>query len=105
LPGCSLWWRFSAASVNHGTASKDVYSERFLAGTCPVFGTYGAKDRANKGTGERLERILTAVGVDHSSRHTAMPATLSCTITTLPISLPWQTWSDEWVRVLRAIGD
>ena len=28
-------------------------------------GSYGAKDRVNRGTAERLERVLTAVGVDH----------------------------------------
>jgi carboxymethylenebutenolidase len=56
---------FSAASVNYGTATKDVYSEDVLTGACPVVGSYGAKDRANRGTAERLDRVLTAVGVDH----------------------------------------
>jgi carboxymethylenebutenolidase len=56
---------FSAASVNYGTASRDAYSESFLAGACPVVGSYGAKDRANRGAAERLDRSLTAVGVDH----------------------------------------
>lgn len=56
---------FSAASVNYGTAAKDVYSESFLDTSCPIVGSYGGKDRANRGTGERLERLLTAVGVDH----------------------------------------
>lgn len=56
---------FSAASVNYGTAGKDVYSESFLDGACPIVGSYGAKDRANRGTPERLDRVLTAVGVDH----------------------------------------
>ena len=56
---------FSAASVNYGTVTKDVYSEDVLTGACPIVGSYGAKDRANRGTGERLDRTLTAVGVDH----------------------------------------
>jgi carboxymethylenebutenolidase len=56
---------FSAASVNYGTATKDVYSQRFLDSACPIVGSYGAKDRANRGTAQRLEKILTAVGVDH----------------------------------------
>jgi len=56
---------FSAASVNYGTATKDVYSEDVLTGACPIVASYGAKDRANRGTGERLDRTLTAVGVDH----------------------------------------
>jgi carboxymethylenebutenolidase len=56
---------FSASSVNYGTAGKDVYSESFLTGACPIVGSYGAKDRVNRGAAERLERVLTAVGVDH----------------------------------------
>ena len=56
---------FSAASVNYGTAAKDVYTEAFMAGACPIVGSYGAKDRANRGTGQRLEQILTALGVEH----------------------------------------
>ena len=55
---------FSASSVNYGTASKDTYSENFLTGACPIIGSYGAKDRVNRGTAERLERVLTAAGVD-----------------------------------------
>lgn len=56
---------FAAASVNYGTAAKDVYRADSLAGSCPVVGSYGALDRANRGTADRLERVLTAVGVEH----------------------------------------
>jgi carboxymethylenebutenolidase len=56
---------FSASSVNYGTAPKDAYSQRFLAGACPIVGSYGAKDRTLRGAAGRLERALTAVGVDH----------------------------------------
>ena len=56
---------FSASSVNYGTAGKDVYSESVLTGACPIVGSYGAKDRVNRGTAEKLDRVLTAVGVDH----------------------------------------
>lgn len=59
---------FSAASVNYGTAGKGVYTESFLTDACPVVGSYGAKDLANRRTGERLERVLTSVGVDHDIR-------------------------------------
>jgi carboxymethylenebutenolidase len=57
--------RFDAASVNYGPVSKKVYSEEVLTGACPVVGSYGAKDPGNRGAGERLSRILAAVGVDH----------------------------------------
>ncbi len=57
--------RFDAASVNYGPVSKKAYSEEVLTGACPVVGSYGAKDPGNRGAGDRLSRILTAVGVDH----------------------------------------
>jgi carboxymethylenebutenolidase len=56
---------FDAASVNYGPVAKKAYSEEVLANACPVVGSYGAKDPGNRGAGERLSRILTAVGVDH----------------------------------------
>ncbi len=57
--------RFDAASVNYGPVSKKAYSEEVLTGACPVVGSYGAKDPGNRGAGDRLSRILAAVGVDH----------------------------------------
>lgn len=36
-----------------------------MAGACPIVGSYGAKDRANRGTAEKLDRVLQALGVDH----------------------------------------
>jgi carboxymethylenebutenolidase len=59
---------FDAASVNYGTASKDAYRADALARACPIVASYGAHDRANRGTGEKLERILAAAGVDHDIR-------------------------------------
>jgi carboxymethylenebutenolidase len=56
---------FSASSVNYGTVGKDAYAERFLAAACPIIGSYGAKDWGLRGAAARLERALTAVGVDH----------------------------------------
>ena len=55
----------SAAGVNYGTAAKDVYSESFLDAACPIVGSYGAKDRVNRGAGERLKQVLMAAGVEH----------------------------------------
>lgn len=56
---------FDAASVNYGTSGKSVYTEEFLGDACPIVGSYGGRDPANRGTGERLGRLLTAIGVDH----------------------------------------
>ncbi len=52
--------------MNYGVGPpKDAYTESFLANACPIVGSYGAKDRANKGTAARLERTLTTADVDH----------------------------------------
>jgi len=57
---------FAASSVNYGVGlPKNAYTERVLSGACPVVGSYGARDRANRGTAEKLDRILTTLGVDH----------------------------------------
>lgn len=55
---------FSASSVNYGgPLPRDV--DDFLAGACPIVGSYGAKDRWNRGVADQLERALTAAAVDH----------------------------------------
>ncbi len=54
---------FAASSVNYGQVPKDA--ESFLAGACPVVASFGAKDRTLRGAADRLERALTANGVDH----------------------------------------
>lgn len=57
---------FSASSVNYGVGvPRDAYAESFLAGACPIVGSYGARDRANRGTARRLGHALEAAGVDH----------------------------------------
>jgi carboxymethylenebutenolidase len=57
---------FSASGVNYGVGvPKATYSEAFLAGACPIVGSYGAKDRANRGTAPELTQVLTALGVNH----------------------------------------
>jgi carboxymethylenebutenolidase len=54
---------FSASSVNCGTVPKDA--DRFLAGACPIVGSFGAKDRSLRGAASRLEHSLSVAGVDH----------------------------------------
>jgi carboxymethylenebutenolidase len=54
---------FSASSVNYGSCPKDA--ESLLAGTCPIVGSYGGKDRTQPGAAMRLEQALTANGVEH----------------------------------------
>jgi carboxymethylenebutenolidase len=54
---------FSASSVNYGQVPKDA--ETLLAGACPVVGSFGGRDRTLRGAAARLDRALTAAGVDH----------------------------------------
>jgi carboxymethylenebutenolidase len=56
---------FDASSVNYGAAGKASYSEDFLAGSCPIVGSFGKKDLSLRGAADRLDRALTAVGVPH----------------------------------------
>jgi carboxymethylenebutenolidase len=54
---------FAAASANYGALPRDY--EHFLAGACPIVGSYGAKDRTLRGVAIKLERALTAGDVPH----------------------------------------
>ena len=56
---------FTVSSVNYGTAPKDAYTASFLRRACPIVGSYGGKDRTLRGAADRLDRALTAVGVEH----------------------------------------
>lgn len=49
---------YSAASVNYGGLPKDVDS--FLAESCPIVGSYGAKDATLRRAPERLRAALEA---------------------------------------------
>jgi carboxymethylenebutenolidase len=50
------------AAVNYGTVPKDRSK---IENVCPVVASYGAKDRMFVKQGERLERFLTELRVDH----------------------------------------
>ena len=55
--------RYDSASVNYGDIASDHYPD--LAGACPLVASYGGRDRSLRDTPARLERALTAHGVDH----------------------------------------
>lgn len=56
----------SASSVNYGVgAAADAYTAAALRGACPIVGIFGGKDRNLRGAADRLERALSAFGVDH----------------------------------------
>jgi carboxymethylenebutenolidase len=54
---------FAVSSVNYGVVPKDA--DTFLAGACPIVGSFGAKDRTLRGAADRLEHALAAAGIDH----------------------------------------
>ncbi|HET9142209.1 dienelactone hydrolase family protein [Actinophytocola sp.] len=54
---------FAAASVNYGPLPKNA--ERALAGSCPIVGSYGARDRQLRGAAGKLTRALDVNGVPH----------------------------------------
>jgi len=60
---------FSVSSVNYGRVPDDATA--FLAGACPMVGSFGAKDRPLRGAADRLERALAAAGVQHDVKEYA----------------------------------
>ena len=62
---------FAASSVNYGTASKEAYTSNFLRHACPIVGSYGGRDRTLRGAAARLEKALTAAGVEHDVKEYA----------------------------------
>lgn len=54
---------FSAASVNYGQVPKDA--EDFLAGACPVVGSFGGRDIGLRGAAGKLTTALAANDVEH----------------------------------------
>ena len=60
---CAPRHGFSASAVNYGEVPKDA--ETVLAGSCPIVGSYGAKDIGGSGSPQRLDAVLTELGVPH----------------------------------------
>jgi carboxymethylenebutenolidase len=54
---------YSASSVNYGSVPKDAMD--LLADSCPIVGSYGARDRSLSKAPARLEHVLVANGVPH----------------------------------------
>jgi carboxymethylenebutenolidase len=54
---------FEAASANYGMVPKDA--AKFFRESCPVVGSYGARDRTLRGAAGKLTVALETAGVDH----------------------------------------
>lgn len=53
---------FEAASVNYGGAPRNAEA---LQKACPIVGSYGGRDRSQRGAAASLKAILDAAGVDN----------------------------------------
>jgi carboxymethylenebutenolidase len=56
---------YAASSVNYGATTRKAYTAGFLDRACPIVGSYGGRDVTLRGAAGRLERALTAAGVEH----------------------------------------
>ncbi|TAN24761.1 MAG: dienelactone hydrolase family protein [Actinomycetota bacterium] len=54
---------YEASSVNYGRLPADAAS--YLKGSCPIVGSYGARDRSLRGASDRLTAALDVNGVAH----------------------------------------
>ena len=54
---------FAAASANYGAIPKHLHD--FVARSCPIIASYGAKDPTLRGAASKLEQALAAAGVPH----------------------------------------
>jgi carboxymethylenebutenolidase len=54
---------FDAASVNYGQLPR--HAEQALSGACPIVASYGGRDLATRGMPRKLDRTLSALGIEH----------------------------------------
>jgi carboxymethylenebutenolidase len=104
--------KFSAASVNYGEVPADAV--RVLAGSCPIVGSYGAKDPMGQAHPRRLEAALTALDVPHDVKvypdagHGFMshrPAALAPLAALLRLDFKPEAAQDSWRRILSFFGE
>ncbi len=60
---CAPGGGYSVASVNYGDVPADA--ESALRGSCPIVGSYGARDQMGTKPPERLQRALTVLEIPH----------------------------------------
>ena len=54
---------FNAAAPNYGDVPRRPAEQ--LSGACPIVASYGYKDRRLRGSAEKLDGVLTSLGVEH----------------------------------------
>jgi len=54
---------FAVSGVNYGMVPTEI--DTIVKGACPIVGSFGTKDKTLPGAAARLEKALTAEGIDH----------------------------------------
>ena len=100
---------FDASAPNYGAVPENA--EEVLAGACPVVASYGKKDRMFRGAAERLDGVLTGLGVPHDvkeypdaghsfmNRHNLGPFSVLEKVSGFDYHQP--SAEDAWARILR----
>ena len=97
---------FSVAAVNYGPVPKDPDS--VLAGSCPIVGSFGGRDRMGAAGPERLQRALAVLEVPHDmkvypgSGHRFMTeSTGASAVLAKPVKMSFQPADaeDAWRRI------
>ena len=100
---------FDASAPNYGQIPADA--EEVLRGACPVVASYGRRDVALRGAADRLEGVLTGLGVPHDvkeypdaghsflNRHNAGPFSVLEKVAGFNYHQP--SAEDAWTRILR----
>jgi carboxymethylenebutenolidase len=108
---CAPRAEFSAAAVNYGEVPADA--QRVLAGSCPVVGSFGARDPMGQGPPQRLEEALTALGVPHDvhvypdAGHSFMspkPSLLAPVLKLVRLDFRPESAADAWQRIFTFFG-
>ncbi len=108
---CAPRGEFSAAAVNYGEVPEDA--EQVLAGSCPVVGSFGARDPMGAGPPKRLDEALTALNVPHDIRvypgagHSFMsqkPAPLAPLTRLTRMDYQASAAEDAWQRIFAFFG-
>jgi carboxymethylenebutenolidase len=103
---------FSAVSVNYGDVPADA--EGALEGSCPVVGSFGARDPMGVEPAHRLEKALTELGVPHDVKvypgagHRFMSRTggaLAPLLSLARLAYNEEAAEDSWRRILAFFGD
>lgn len=100
---------FDASAPNYGVVPDNA--ETVLRGACPVVASYGRRDRALRGAADKLERVLTTLGVEHDvkeypeaghsflNRHNSGPFSVLERVAGFNYHEP--SAEDAWARILR----